>query len=342
MTLLIFFIVLSIGISFLCSILEASLLSMVPSYIAQLEDKNPKLFKKVTKIKDNMDGSLAAILTLNTIAHTVGATGVGAQVAEIYGQSYIAIASGVMTFAILILSEIIPKTIGAKYWRELISPMCFFINIMIILLKPFLILSELITKMFGTSKFEPSVSDEIKALAKLGRDDKSLEDDKYRVICNIINLENVKVKDIMTPRTVTYSVTPEMTVEEFEKDMSSLPFSRFPVVEGDEVFLGYIHKSKILNADENKSLRELTNDIKEVSADTNVEFIFTEMLRDRSHMSVVFDDLGTWVGIVTMEDILETILGKEIVDETDQVTDMRKYAKIRRNKMVSYKRKISG
>lgn len=182
MFLLIFFASTAIGISFLCSVMEAALLSITPSFIAQLEEKNPKWFKQVNALKQDIDTPLAAILTLNTIAHTVGAAGVGAQVAAMYGQAYLGFASGIMTLAILVLSEILPKTIGAKYWRKLVPSMCITLRVMIVLLRPFLYISSFIMGMFGSAEDASDIKDEIKALAKMGRDEKVLDDNKYRVI----------------------------------------------------------------------------------------------------------------------------------------------------------------
>ena len=169
MTLLILYATLAISVSFLCSVMEAALLSIIPSYIAQLEEKNPKLFLKVSMMKENIDQPLAAILSLNTIAHTVGATGVGAQVTELYGQSYIGVASGVMTFLILVLSEILPKSIGAKYWKQLIPSMVVTLQAMMFVLKPLIWMSALITRWLDKKGSDTSnIKDEIKALAKMG------------------------------------------------------------------------------------------------------------------------------------------------------------------------------
>lgn len=199
MFLLIFFAATAIGISFLCSVMEAALLSITPSYIAQLEEKSPKWYKKVSELKQNIDTPLAAILTLNTIAHTVGAAGVGAQVAALYGQAYLGLASGIMTLAILVLSEILPKTIGAKYWKKLVPFMCVTLQAMIVILKPFLYISDFIMGMFSDDSDASNIKDEIKALAKIGREEKVIDEGKYRVINNIINLQEIEVKDVMTP-----------------------------------------------------------------------------------------------------------------------------------------------
>ena len=339
MTLLIFFAVMAISVSFLCSVMEAALLSITPSYIAQLEDKKPKLYKQVSNLKQNIDNPLAAILSLNTIAHTVGATGVGAQVADMYGQSYIGLASGVMTIAILVLSEIMHISIGAKYWKKLIASMVVTLHIMMFLLAPFLWVSKLITRWFDSSGEESDIKDEIKALAKMGRDEKIIDENKYRVIANVVNLQEVKVKDIMTPRIVVHSVPPRMTIKAFDQFISTSPFSRFPIIdEQQQLFLGYIHKSSSYKAKDDELVDDYARPMRSYSTEARLEDVLSKMIDDRNHMALVIDQFENWAGIVTLEDIIETILGKEIVDETDQVPDMRLYAKIKWKK----KRELRG
>lgn len=329
MLLLVFFAITAIGISFICSVMEAALLSITPSYVAQLEDKNPKWYKKVSKLKQNIDTPLAAILTLNTIAHTVGAAGVGAQVAAMYGQAYLGLASGVMTLAILVLSEILPKTIGAKYWKKLVPTMCISLNVMVIMLKPFLYISDFIMGSFGTME-NSSVKDEIKALAKMGKDEKVLNENEYRVICNVINLQEVKVRDVMTPRTVVHVVRPGMTIKDFDKFIISSPFSRFPIIdEKEQNYLGYIHKSSSYKADDVDLVEKFARPMRSFGPDAKLEDVLSFMIADHNHIALVIDEYGNWSGIITLEDIIETILGKEIVDETDQVADMRLYAKLK-------------
>ncbi len=330
MFLLIFFAATAIGISFLCSVMEAALLSITPSYIAQLEEKSPKWYKKVSELKQNIDTPLAAILTLNTIAHTVGAAGVGAQVAALYGQAYLGLASGIMTLAILVLSEILPKTIGAKYWKKLVPFMCVTLQAMIVILKPFLYISDFIMGMFSDDSDASNIKDEIKALAKIGREEKVIDEGKYRVINNIINLQEIKVKDVMTPRTVVVTTKPRTTIKEFEKITAASPFSRFPIIdESEQQFLGYIHKSSILKAKGSDKVEDYARSMRSFSSEGRLENVLSAMIDDHNHMSLVIDQFENWVGIVTLEDIIETILGKEIVDETDQIADMRLYAKLK-------------
>lgn len=331
MTLLIFYAVMAIAVSFLCSVMETALLSIVPSYIAQLEDNNPKLFHKVAELKEKIDQPLAAILSLNTIAHTVGATGVGAQVADIYGQAYIGWASGVMTFLILVLSEILPKSIGAKYWKQLIPSMVVILHIMMFLMRPLIWMSALITRWFDNASDDSSnIREEIKALARMGKASNVLDDNKYRMITNIINLPAVKTKDIMTPRTVVHVVRPGMNIKEFDQFLTTTPFSRFPIVDETETtFLGYIHKSSSYKAKDSDLVDNYARKMRSFAPTARLEDVLNAMLEDHNHMALIIDQFGNWDGIVTMEDILETILGKEIMDETDTVSDMRVYAKLK-------------
>lgn len=328
MFLLVFFACLAICVSFICSVAEACLLSITPSYIAQLEEKNPKWYKRVSKLKRNMDTPLAAILTLNTIAHTIGAAGVGAQVTDLYGSAYLGLASGLMTLAILVLSEILPKTIGSKYWRQLIPSMCVAVEVMVIVLKPLLYISDFIMGLFGKSE-DADVKDEIKALAKIGRDENLLDDTKFRIINNILKLQGVKVSDVMTPRTVVHKVRPGMSIKEFDSFLCGSPFSRFPIVdEKEENFLGYIHKSSSYKAkNDNDKVEQYARPMRSFSTDARLEDVLNSMLEDHNHIALVIDAFENWTGIITLEDIIETILGKEIVDETDQVADMQLYAK---------------
>ncbi|MBZ9559475.1 MULTISPECIES: CNNM domain-containing protein [unclassified Modicisalibacter] len=329
MVLLAAFALLSIGFSFLCSVLEAALLSLTPSYIAQLKEQRPKLHDSLSRLKANIDRPLAAILTLNTIAHTVGATGVGAQVSVLFGETYIAVASALMTLLILVLSEIIPKTIGATYWRGLAPLLPPLLRVMIVVLAPFLWLSELITNRIGKSEHDVDMRGEIKALARIGLEEKALDSDETRTIVNILNLHEISVKSVMTPRTVCETVAPMLTVGEFDQRYGKTQFTRFPVMDADEQALGYVHKADTYHADDAQTMKALMHPVEVLQEADNVEQVFTSMLKDHNHMRVVYDDHGTWVGLITLEDVIETILGQDIVDETDNVQNLRKYAKQR-------------
>lgn len=328
MSLLAAFAVLSIGFSFLCSILEAALLSVTPSYVASLKNTDPKLATRLRRLKDSIDDPLAAILTLNTIAHTGGATGVGAEVAVLFGEAWLGVASAVMTLAILVLSEIIPKTIGAKHWPALAPYLPGVLGVMMTALAPFVWLSRRITRRLGTAE-DVDVRAEIGALAQIGRDQRALDDDEHHIIQNTLRLHQIKVSDVMTPRAVSKHLTPDITVGGFKARFHKLPFSRYPLIDEHGAPLGYVHKSDLLDLEDHALVRESSRKAMTVKDTTNVDYLFGEMLRERQHLVLVYDDLGTWVGLVTLEDILETIIGRDIMDETDNVSNLRRYAKHR-------------
>ncbi len=332
MFILLTFAITAIAVSFLCSVIEAALLSIVPSYIAQMEDKNPALFKKVSHLKENIDEPLAAILSLNTIAHTVGATGVGAQVASLYGQAYVGWASGIMTFLILTTSEILPKSIGAKYWKSLVPVMVPTLIGMIWIMKPFIWMSTLITRWFTTNDDCSNIKEEIKALAKMGQASRIVDDIEYKVIINTLNLKQVDLRDVMTPRTVVHTVKPGTKIKDFDKFLSTTPFSRFPLVdEKKKLFKGYIHKSSSYKAKDDDKVDKYAREMRSFLPEARLQDVLSAMIEDHNHMAMVVDQLGNWIGIITLEDIIETILGKEIVDETDTITDMQVYAKLKWN-----------
>ncbi len=329
MTLLIIFASISIGFSFICSVLEAALLSITPSYIAGLRESRPGLYERLRAYKDDIDKPLSGILTLNTVAHTVGATGVGAQVAVVFGDAWLGAASFVMTMAILILSEIIPKTIGAKYWRSLAPMLPPVLKVIMVSLAPFVWLSKLITSRIGGGEHDVDVRAEIRALADMGKDQQALAVDEYKVIKNVLHLHDVQVGTIMTPRTVCRTVSPEMTVAQFLEQERGQPFSRFPVMTATGECRGYIHKSDLLGVSTEQTMKALALEVSMIGTRMSIESLFHAMLNQRQHMAVVYDEHGTWVGLVTLEDILETILGREIMDETDSVADLRLYARQR-------------
>ncbi len=329
MILLIVFAVLSIAFSFLCSVLEAALLSVTPSYIASQKQASPELFSRLRALKDDIDDPLSAILTLNTIAHTAGATGVGAQTAVVFGEAWVGAASGLMTLAILILSEIIPKTIGATYWRTIAPKLPRLLGFLMTALRPFVWLSKQITRRIGSGEDETDVRSEIRALVEIGRDEEAVDEDEWRIILNVLRFHEIKVNTVMTPRTVSRVVGPDCTLETFRGVAKAAPFSRIPVIDESDHAYGYIHKADLINLPTDGDLMDLVRPVKEVSGDDNVELVFSEMLRERQHLAMVYDDLGIWLGLVTVEDILETLLGTQIMDETDKVSDLRRYARQR-------------
>ena len=338
MTLLIAFVVLSISVSFVCSILEAALLSITPSYIAQQKLAQPKRYEKLKLLKEKIDQPLAAILTLNTVAHTVGATGVGAQVTLVFGDGYLGIASAVMTMLILIFSEIIPKTIGARYWPSLVPVLPTMLNAMIFILKPFIWISDQIMKLFGGGHHDHDLRQEIKALTILGRELNKLDEDEQRVIANILDLHDVKVRDIMTPRTVCEFAKPDEPLTELLERVKKDQFSRYPVLDHDECPLGIVFRYDMLELQENQTASDIMKPVKVIPDKINVEQLMSQLIREQQHMALVYDEYGSWMGVVTMEDVIESIIGQPIMDETDDIPNMRRFAKRRwehRQKQIS-------
>ncbi len=329
MSLLIAFVTLSISLSFVCSILEAALLSVTPSFIAQQKQNRPVLYEKLKLLKERIDQPLAAILTLNTIAHTVGAVGVGAQVTVVFGSGYLAIVSVIMTLLILVLSEILPKTIGARYWPQLAPFLPATLGAMILILKPAIWMSDHMMKFFGGKEPEMNLREEIKALTVLGRELNKLDEDEQRVISNILDLHDMKVKDIMTPRSVCEVVAPDDTLEEFGERIRKGQFSRYPVLGDNEEPLGIVFRYDMLYLNGQKTVAEIMKPVNVVADTMNAENMMSQFMNERQHMCLVYDEYGTWLGIVTMEDVLEAIIGKPIMDETDDIPNMRRLAKRR-------------
>ena len=328
MSLLIAFAVLSIFVSFLCSVLEAALLSMTPSFIAQQKADKPKLYDRLRHLKENVDQPLAAILTLNTVAHTVGATGVGAQVTLVFGDGYLGVASAIMTLLILVLSEILPKTLGARYWPKLAPALPALLGSMITVLKPFILLSDLVTRGLGGKAPEHDVREEIKALALLGRELDKLDEDEQRMISNVLELHNMRLRDIMTPRTVCESLSPEQSISDTLLRVQDSQFSRYPVISEEEAPLGVVFRVDILAAkDQSAPISSVMKPVKVAQDSLNVETLMGQMLTEQQHMCLVYDEFGSWGGLVTMEDILETLIGKPILDETDDIPNMRRLAR---------------
>jgi CBS domain containing-hemolysin-like protein len=329
MSLLIAFVTLSISLSFLCSILEAALLSLTPSFIARQALERPNLHKRLKELKEHIDQPLAAILTLNTIAHTVGAVGVGAQVTIVFGDGYLTLASVVMTVLILVLSEILPKTFGARYWPQLAPLLPPVLGFMIMALKPAIWFSERLMRFFGAREPELDLRQEIKAMTVLGREMGKLDEDEQRVISNILDLHETRVRDIMTPRTVCEVARPDETVAELAERVRREQFSRYPVLGPDEEPLGIVFRYDMLEQSSEKTVCKLMKPANVVPDTMNAENLLSMLMRERQHMSLVYDEYGTWLGIVTMEDVLEAIIGRPIMDETDDIPNMRRFAKRR-------------
>lgn len=323
----------ALGFSFLCSIAEAVLLTVSPSYIESLKETRAGQARLLEELKNNIDRPLAAILSLNTVAHTVGAVGVGAQAAAIWGDSGVGIASGVMTFLILVASEIIPKTIGAVYWRALAGPTAQFVRVLIALLLPLVWLSELITRVIAGSENRHVVTrEEVAAMAGLSNESGEMKTVESRMVKNLLALEKLTVEDIMTPRTVLIAFPRELTVGELMEKRPDLPVSRLPIYdESIDRVTGFVLKSDVLLAqarnEPDAQLMTLRRDLRAVPSTASLSKLFETLLGEREHIALVIDEYGGTDGLVTMEDVLETVLGMEIVDEADVIDDMQRLAR---------------
>ena len=324
---------LALGVSFLCSILEAGLLSVTPSHVAKLVQDRPKVGLKIRGLKANVDRPLAAILTLNTFANTAGAAGVGAEAQRLWGSEALAIASAVLTLAILIISEILPKTLGALYWRRMTRFMATALPIMIVVLTPFVWLSEVITRTLKRRRVAQTFSrEEFAALARVGEEQGVFDESEMRILRNLFHFGSLRTRDIMTPRTVVFSLEENTTVRDAVAARGSMIFSRIPIWKGtpDQV-TGYILKDQLLlraARDELEApLSSFAREALMVPDKIALPSLFEKLLDNREHIAVVVDEYGGVDGVVTMEDVLETLIGLEIVDEMDSVQDMRAMAR---------------
>ena len=286
------------------------------------------------KYKQDIDKPISAILTLNTIAHTVGAAGVGAQSQEIWGDEFFALTSAVLTFLILVLSEIIPKTIGASYWRQLAIPAARIIHTLVIITYPFVLLSEFITHFFSSNHQPMTVSrEEVSAMVNVGAEEGVLATKENRMIQNLLKLDDIKARDIMTPSSVVEMAEESMTLREFYRHDAYSTYSRIPVYneENDDFIKGYVLRQTILEKlSEDKFELRLTDIVRPVltfQENEPVSKIWEKLLAKKEHISVIIDEYGCFRGIVTMEDVIETMLGTEIVDEKGTVTDMQELAR---------------
>lgn len=333
MALLFLYLFLALGISFLCSILEAVLLSVNPSYIAVLESEGRRSAKLLRKLKDDIDRPLSAILSLNTIAHTVGAAGVGAQAQIVFGYSYVGIVSAILTLLILFLSEIIPKTLGATYWKTLAPVAARMLRWMIWILYPFVVLSMLITRLLSDDEERPTFSrEEFSAMADRGVEEGIFEKEESNILKNLVRFNSLRVKDIMTPRVVVVSFHENTMVQDVFEKYDELRFSRLPVYdEKEDNITGYVLKNdlliKLAQDQHEVSLKELKRDILILPETISLQNLFEQLLENQEHIAVAVDEYGGFSGIVTMEDVVETLLGMEIVDEVDAIEDMQKQAR---------------
>ena len=331
---LILYVGLALVFSFLCSVAEAVLLSVTPSYIEGLKKKHPRKATLLQQLKqDNVDRSLAAILTLNTIAHTVGAIGAGAKATAVFGSAWFGVFSAAMTLMILFLSEILPKTIGAVYWSSLTGPTAIFINTLITILYPVVWLSEKLTKLISRGKTMHILSrEEFIAMASVGERTGQIHTKESRIIQNLLRFERLKATDIMTPRTVVSALPEDMTIDASLKYIMKTPFSRLPVYKSHlDDATGFVLKDDILIFMAQKrgkaTLKALKRDIMAVPSSIPLTVLFERFLTERQHIALIVSEHGGTDGLVTLEDLIETLMGMEIVDERDNVIDMRALAR---------------
>ena len=333
MALLIAYVLLALAVSFLCSIMEAVLLSITPSFLEMKAQEGSRPAKKLYALKADVDRPLAAILSLNTIAHTVGAAGAGAQAAEVFGDAYIGAFSGVLTLLILVLSEIVPKTLGVAYWRRLALPITGILVTTIWITWPLVKLSQAITRLLSRGGRRESISrEEISAMADIGEEQGLLEASESRIIRNLFRFSSLRVRDIMTPRIVLFALPESLTVREVIEEEHEFRFSRIPVyTETRDDVTGYVLKDDILlKAAQDQGdvmLSELKRDMLVVPDALPLHELFERMLDRLEHIALVVDEYGGVGGVVSMEDVVETLLGLEIVDEVDSAEDMQHLAR---------------
>lgn len=332
MSLLITYIFIAIGISFLCSVLEAVLLSVTPSFVEKILSRNPESGKVLFKVKERMDQSISSILIVNTFAHTMGAAGVGAQASKIFGSNYETLIAIILTLVILYFSEIIPKTLGTTFWRVLAMPSAHTIYWLTKLVYPLVWFSTLLTHLFSKKGSHRVSREEIIAHATLGHKTGILATQENEYLTNVLRLREIKTEEILTPRSVVHSLEKNLSASDALKNERTQQFSRIPVYdEHHDTIIGLVTLRDLYNAAyENKgetAIAEYIKPIYRVSENLPVQLLLDLFIRRREHLFLVEDQFGQPAGIVTLEDAIETMLGREIVDETDKVEDLQEFAK---------------
>lgn len=332
MTTLIVYFILAMTVSFLCSLLEAVLLSLTHAHVRLLIDQGRKSGAILKRYKDKIDRPLSAILTLNTIANTVGAAGVGAQAQAVFGNNYVALFSALLTFCILVFSEIIPKTIGAVYWKRLASSAAYMIRSLIYVTYPLVVAFEALGRLIAAkAPLSKMTRAEVAIAADMGGAEGALLDREHAVIKNLLHLNNITAREVMTPRPVLFALPVTKTVEEVLSENEAIRFSRIPLYGHDlDDITGLVRRYQINQAyshgRRDATLAELANPITIVPATRSVASILDDFIQKREHLFLVVDEYGGTAGIITLEDAIETLLGVEIVDELDSVEDMQKHA----------------
>jgi len=321
------------GISFLCSLLESTLMSTPLSFITMREDEGYRSASRFKSYKIDSAKPIAAILSLNTIANTIGAAGVGAQATLVFGNQWFGVVSAVTTLLILVFSEIVPKTIGTRHWKHLMGFATNTIHALVIVLFPIVWLVEKFTHTIAPQDVEEAAvsREEVLAMADIAEDEDVIDEDENKIIQNVIKLDNVKAEDVMTPNTVAAIAPESMTLKEFYRNATFSHFSRIPLYADNSQYLtGYVLRSEALEylADDkfNATLADIKRELKLYNEEMSVSDIWDSLLKHKEQIAGIIDEYGCFQGILTLEDIIETILGLEIIDERDDVADMRQYA----------------
>lgn len=323
----------ALGFSFLCSIAEAVLLSVTPSYVALLEQEGKESGRLLRRLNEDLGRPLAAILSLNTIAHTVGATGVGMQAAVVFGSASLGVVSAILTLMILVFSEIIPKTLGVVHWRTLAPPVARGVIIMIWLMYPLVWLSEILTKVLSKREAVDIFSrEEFTAMVRLGVQEGQIDERESHIVRNLLRLPKLRVKEILTPRTVVFALPESTTIAQVFEEHPKIPFSRIPIFESDlDDINGFVLKGDILLAqarDQHEArIHTFKREIRSIPDTASLSSLFEILLEKREQILLVVDEYGGIEGVVTLEDLIETLLGLEIVDETDEAINMRALAR---------------
>ncbi len=333
MTALIVYFFTALVVSFICSLLESVLLSVSHAHIAVLIKEWKNRGKIMASLKENINRPLSAILTIKTIANTVGAAGVGAQTYSVFGSGWVALSSFILTISILFFSEIIPKTLGANYTKSLVGFTAYMTRGLILVVFPMVIVGEKISKSLkkGDSDKSKASREELIAMAELSEDEGAIDSQEGDIIENLMKLDNISAEEVMTPRSVMFALSKTDTVGEVVDKYSPLVFSRIPIYENSlDQIIGFVHRYDLVNKQaEDKfdvEMLSLMEPVHSVGDKDSVSDILDQFVKRRQQIFIVSDEFGTTTGLITLEDAIETLLGVEIVDEHDSVVDMRKLA----------------
>ncbi|NYZ61504.1 DUF21 domain-containing protein [Luteimonas sp. SJ-16] len=327
---------LAIGLSFLCSIAESVLLSITPSFIAGLQAARPRLAATLQRLRhERIDQSLAGILTLNTIAHTAGAVGAGAKASDAFGSAWVGVFSAVATLLILFVSEIVPKTLGAQYWRQLAAPVAGFVRLLIVVLYPLIRLSDLLTRVISRGRQAHVFNrEEFIAMAGVGESSGGILPRESKILRNLFRMSELCAEDVMTPRPVLAALRDDTSVSSALVAPHAAPFSRIPIYRDDiHDADAFVLRAELVQAEARGTgeapVRTLARPLRSVPEGMPLTGLLEFLLDRRQQIALVVDEYGATRGVVTMEDVIETLLGQEIVDESDRVADMQRLARRR-------------